>query len=102
MICDFGNDNVGRVYAVAFVTESSGAVDGRRTMGDYKIAEYEVLDDAAIVKIPRNRPDQRNAQNRRMLVELDDAFMRAEADDDIRVVILTGEGLMFSSGHDIG
>src|SRR3954452_18393023 len=71
-------------------------------MGDYKFVKYEVFDDGAIVRILLNRPEQRNAQNRGMLVELDDAFMRAEADDDVRVVILAGEGLMFSSGHDIG
>ena len=54
----------------------------------------------AIVKI--NRPEARNAQNRGMLVELNDAFLRAEADDTVRVVILGGTGPMFSSGHDMG
>jgi enoyl-CoA hydratase len=49
-----------------------------------------------------NRPDARNAQNRGMLVELDDALLRAEADDEVRVVILGGLGPMFSSGHDMG
>lgn len=33
---------------------------------------------------------------------LDDAFLRAEADDEVRVVILGGTGKMFSSGHDTG
>ena len=37
-----------------------------------------------------------------MLVELHEAFLRAEADDDVRVVILGGVGPMFSSGHDMG
>jgi enoyl-CoA hydratase len=36
------------------------------------------------------------------LVELDENFMAAEADDDVRVVILRGAGQMFSSGHDMG
>src|SRR3546814_11776305 len=49
-----------------------------------------------------NRPEVRNAQNRGMLVELNDAFLKAEADDEIRVVILGGTGSMFSSGHDMG
>ena len=49
-----------------------------------------------------NRPEARNAQNRGMLVELNDAFLRAEADDEVRVVILGGVGPMFSSGHDLG
>jgi enoyl-CoA hydratase len=37
-----------------------------------------------------------------MLVELNEAFLRAEADDQVRVVILGGNGPMFSSGHDVG
>jgi enoyl-CoA hydratase len=37
-----------------------------------------------------------------MLVELNEAFLMAEADDKVRVVILSGEGKMFSSGHDLG
>ena len=37
-----------------------------------------------------------------MLVELNDAFLRAEADDQVRVVILGGAGPMFTSGHDMG
>ena len=49
-----------------------------------------------------NRPDSRNAQNRGLLVELNDAFLAAEADDEVRVVILGGTGPMFSSGHDLG
>ena len=31
-----------------------------------------------------------------------DAFLAAEADDDVRVVILGGAGPLFSSGHDLG
>ena len=49
-----------------------------------------------------NRPEHRNAQNRGMLVELNEAFLEAEADDEVRVVILGGTGPMFSSGHDLG
>src|SRR5690349_3258986 len=71
-------------------------------MTDYQFLRWETYDDGQIVRISLNRPEQRNAQNRGMLVELDDAFTRAEADDTVRVVILAGEGPMFSSGHDIG
>lgn len=71
-------------------------------MPDYTFVLYETLDDGRIVRILLNRPEARNAQNRGMLVELDDAFRRAEADDDVRVVILGGTGKMFSSGHDMG
>jgi enoyl-CoA hydratase len=69
---------------------------------EFEFVKYESLDDGAIVRISLNRPEQRNAQSRGMLVELDEAFGRAEADDAVRVVILAGEGKMFSSGHDIG
>src|SRR5690606_40513547 len=33
---------------------------------------------------------------------LDDAFYRAAADDDVKVVVLAGAGDHFSAGHDIG
>jgi enoyl-CoA hydratase len=71
-------------------------------MSDHEYITTEHLDGGAIVRIMLNRPRQRNAQNRGMLVELDDAFRAAEADDRVRVVILGGLGPMFSSGHDVG
>jgi enoyl-CoA hydratase len=71
-------------------------------MADYQFVNYETLDDGRIARIMLNRPEARNAQNRGMLVELNEAFLAAEADDQVRVVILGGEGLMFSSGHDMG
>jgi enoyl-CoA hydratase len=71
-------------------------------MPDYKYVLYETFDDGMIARIMLNRPDARNAQNRGLLVELNDAFLQAEADDAVRVVILGGTGPMFSSGHDLG
>jgi enoyl-CoA hydratase len=71
-------------------------------MDEYKFVVSETLDSGKIVRIMLNRPEARNAQNRGMLVELNDAFLRAEADDDVRVVILGGVGPLFSSGHDMG
>jgi len=71
-------------------------------MPEYKFVQYETLDEGRIARIMLNRPEARNAQNRGMLVELNDAFMQAEADDEVRVVILGGVGPMFSSGHDMG
>jgi enoyl-CoA hydratase len=69
---------------------------------EYKYISYELLEGGTIARIMLNRPKQRNAQNRGLLVELDQAFMRAEADDQVRVVILGGAGPMFSAGHDMG
>ncbi|MCH7789266.1 MAG: enoyl-CoA hydratase [Acidobacteria bacterium] len=71
-------------------------------MADYKYITYETLDDGKIARIMLDRPKTKNAQNRGMLVELDDAFVRAESDDTVRVVILGGNGTMFSAGHDMG
>ncbi|MBS1847314.1 MAG: enoyl-CoA hydratase [Actinobacteria bacterium] len=71
-------------------------------MTDYDYLQVERHDDGRIVRILLDRPDARNAQNRGLLVELDDAMRAAEADDTCRVVILGGTGPMFSSGHDMG
>ena len=71
-------------------------------MPEYDYITYETLDEGRIARIMLNRPEARNAQNRGMLVELHAAFLRAEADDEVRVVILGGTGPMFTSGHDLG
>jgi enoyl-CoA hydratase len=71
-------------------------------MAEYQFISTESLDDGTIVRINLNRPKQRNAQNRGMLVELDEAFRAAEMDDQVRVIILGAEGPVFSAGHDTG
>jgi enoyl-CoA hydratase len=71
-------------------------------MSDYEYVLYEPVADGRVVRVMLNRPEARNAQNRGMLVELNDAMLRAEADDEVRVVIMGGTGSMFSSGHDMG
>lgn len=48
-----------------------------------------------------NRPDVMNAINARMEAEFYEALARAENDEQVRVVLLKGEGRMFSAGHDI-
>jgi enoyl-CoA hydratase len=71
-------------------------------MPEFKFLLYESFDEGRIVRILLNRPATRNAQSRGLLVELDEAFAAAEADDEVRVVILGGVGPIFSSGHDMG
>jgi enoyl-CoA hydratase len=68
----------------------------------YRYINFELLDEGKIARIRLARPETRNAQNRGMLVELDEAMMQAEADDQVRVVILGGLGPLFSAGHDMG
>ena len=71
-------------------------------VADQDQVTYETLDDGRIARIWLNRPDAQNAQSRTLLVKLDEAFGRAEADDDVRVVILAARGKNFSAGHDLG
>ncbi len=54
-----------------------------------------------VARIVLNRPDKGNAQTNRLLYEIDAALMKASHDDDIRVIILAGNGKHFSTGHDL-
>lgn len=66
---------------------------------DYETLHYETTQH--ILTITLNRPDRLNALTDTMLRELDQAFRRAEADDFVRVVILTGAGRGFCPGQDL-
>jgi enoyl-CoA hydratase len=68
----------------------------------YRFITVESHDDGMIAEIVLNREERRNAQNRGLLVELDDALRKAEADDAVRVIVLGANGPVFSAGHDIG
>jgi enoyl-CoA hydratase len=61
---------------------------------------YDVEGRVATVSL--DRPRYRNAQSRRLLEDLDQAFQRAVDDHEVRVIVLRGEGEHFSSGHDLG
>ncbi|WP_433609877.1 enoyl-CoA hydratase [Prescottella agglutinans] len=65
-----------------------------------EVVTYEVRNHVAFVTL--NRPDYRNAQNSVMTYALDAAFERAVEDDDVKVIVLAGNGEHFSGGHDIG
>jgi enoyl-CoA hydratase/carnithine racemase len=60
---------------------------------------YEVTDKIATISL--NRPEAANAQNKELLDELDAAWTRAAADDDVAVIVLRAEGKHFSAGHDL-
>ena len=57
--------------------------------------------DGPIATITLARPDAANAQSSRLISELDAAFDCAEADADVRVVVLAADGKHFSAGHDL-
>ncbi len=69
-------------------------------MDEFKYIEYETAD--AVATITLARPEKANAQNERMLDELHDRFLAAEYDDDVKVIVLRGQGKHFSAGHDLG
>jgi enoyl-CoA hydratase len=61
---------------------------------------YEVADGIATITV--NRARMLNALSKQTVIELDQAFAAAEADDDVRVLIITGAGeKAFVSGADI-
>jgi enoyl-CoA hydratase len=66
----------------------------------YERIRYDVPADG-VGRVTLARADKRNAQDRKMLYELDAAFSSAMQDDAIKVVILAADGPDFSSGHDL-
>lgn len=68
-------------------------------MADYEHIRYDVSDHVAVITL--NRPERMNAFTPRMRHELLDVFDRTDADDEIRAVIMTGEGRAFCAGADL-
>ncbi|MEJ2311879.1 MAG: enoyl-CoA hydratase-related protein [Gemmatimonadales bacterium] len=59
------------------------------------------IDDAGVNRIALDRPRQRNALNAALVAELKVALALADADERVRVVMLTGEGPDFCAGADL-
>jgi enoyl-CoA hydratase/carnithine racemase len=60
---------------------------------------YDIADNVATITL--NRPERLNAFNTAMMLDLQAAFDRSDADDAVRCVILTGTGRAFCSGADV-
>ncbi|HKQ52951.1 MAG TPA: enoyl-CoA hydratase-related protein [Pyrinomonadaceae bacterium] len=60
---------------------------------------YTVEGPVALVTL--NRPEKRNALNDALIAGLKDALREADADDSVRVVVVTGAGADFCSGADL-
>lgn len=67
---------------------------------EFETATYEIVA-PHVAKIMQNRPQQRNAQNNRLTYDLNACFDLAAKDEDVKVVLLGGEGPHFSAGHDL-
>ena len=68
-------------------------------MAEFSTITYEVSENG-VARITLDRADTRNAQDKRMLYEINDAFDKAGHDNDVKVVVLA-DGPHFSSGHDL-
>lgn len=55
-----------------------------------------------VLTITLDRPERLNAWTERMGLELRAAFDRADADDDVRAIVVTGAGRGFCAGADLG
>ena len=66
---------------------------------DYETIRYEIAEN--ILTITLNRPEKLNAFTLKMMNELIAAFDRADSDDEVRAIIVTGAGRGFCAGADL-
>lgn len=73
-------------------------------MGRYLKSTEFILFDVRdrIARITLNRPERRNAMSGKLLAELHDALLEADALKDVNVIVLAGAGKDFCSGYDLG
>jgi enoyl-CoA hydratase len=65
------------------------------------MGHFETEQHGHVLVLTMNRPEAKNALSPEMLVGLADAWDRVDADDEIRVAILTGAGGVFCAGADL-
>jgi enoyl-CoA hydratase/carnithine racemase len=70
-------------------------------MSDSDAGRVLVEQDGAVLRIGLDRPEKRNAADRRMLRQLAAAYTRLERDDSVRVGLLHAEGEHFTAGLDL-
>ena len=72
-------------------------------LNNLSTVRYEVVDpgDHGIAVVTLNRPESRNAQNKRMTYEMNECFDDASRRSDVKVIVLQADGPHFSSGHDL-
>jgi enoyl-CoA hydratase/carnithine racemase len=69
-----------------------------------EIKEYKTLEvsqQGPVVEVVLNRPQARNAMTFEMLAEFDSVLDLAQADDSVKAVMVTGNGPVFTAGHDL-
>ncbi|MFM0608367.1 enoyl-CoA hydratase/isomerase family protein [Paraburkholderia sediminicola] len=70
------------------------------TVDELKTIKVHMTDDG-IVTIALARPNKLNAFDERMIREMRNVIWKANFDDEVRVVVITGEGRAFCAGRDV-
>jgi len=65
------------------------------------MVQDEEHDEGRVAVITLDRPEARNAQNKQMTYELNDAFTREAFTDSVKCIVLAANGPHFSAGHDL-
>ena len=65
----------------------------------YETLLYEVSEHVATITF--NRPEKMNTWNAQVASELSDAMLKANTDDEVRAIVLTGAGRAFCAGADL-
>src|SRR4051812_36092465 len=71
-----------------------------RASGDY-MGLVETFDRDGVRHVVMQRAEKRNAMNDELVAALGEAFEQAAADDEVRCIVVRGDGPMFSSGMDL-
>lgn len=69
-------------------------------MSEFETIQLDVAEGIATLTL--NRPDRMNAFTPKMAIEMIAAFDQTDANDEVRVVIVTGAGRAFCAGADLG
>jgi methylglutaconyl-CoA hydratase len=80
---------------------SNVALSNRKLMAD-RLISLKRTDEGPVATVALARPEARNALNAALIAEITRCFGELADDDDVRVVVLTGEGPSFCAGADIG
>ena len=88
--------------AAAASNRAAEEAEASNSTGKEEAYETLLLDSPAdgVLRITLNRPQERNAINRRMRHELLDVVERGDADDEVRVMVIRGGGTAFCAGYD--
>src|SRR5579864_7650346 len=87
------------IYSTDFSSTNAREVTPMPGAVETEPIQYEV--DGHIARIWLNRPHKLNSVSQQLLQELDEARIRAEEDDNIRVIVFRGRDGTFCSGFDL-